>query len=167
MSWMAMASHVDRVIEGQHKSLPAHFASESMGHGNFVESSSTQLNQTNLDSFVQTSRPPPDPLSTSQEIRDRGSIFVASIYQATSLEEVRTRIHHVKHVLHGSKPASHEIAAWRFMGLKTGRSGLGGPDDFELNTGSADDGENWAGGQVLKTMQMHAVIDAVVIVSRW
>lgn len=138
-----------------------------MDHGNFAESSSSDLNQSNLDSFIRTSRPPPDALATSQEIRDRGSIFVATIYQATSLDEVRTRIHHVKHILHGSKPATHEIAAWRFMGVKVGCSGLGGPNDFELNTGSADDGENWAGGQVLKTMQLHAVIDAVVIVSRW
>jgi len=30
-----------------------------------------------------------------------------------------------------------------------------------------DDGESWAGGKVLKVMQSMAVIDAVVIVSRW
>jgi putative IMPACT (imprinted ancient) family translation regulator len=138
-----------------------------MHHGNGKSSPAAQLNQTNLHSFVQSSRPPPEPLATSQEIRDRGSIFVANIYPATTLEEVRAQIHHIKHVVHGAKPATHEIAAWRFMGLKHGRSGLEGPDDFELNTGSADDGENWAGGQVFKVMQTHAVIDAVVIVSRW
>jgi len=134
-------------------------------HGGTLPSNS--LNQTNLDSFVQSPRPQPQPLAISQEIRDRGSIFVANLYQATSTEEARSRINHVKHVVHGAKPASHEIAAWRCMVLKHGRSGLGGPDDFELSTGSVDDGENWAGGQVLKVMQMHAVIDAVVIVSRW
>jgi hypothetical protein len=33
--------------------------------------------------------------------------------------------------------------------LKNGRTGLAGEDDFELRTGSEDDGENWAGGKVL------------------
>lgn len=53
------------------------------------------------------------------------------------------------------------------MVLKSGRTGLGGPDDFELSVGSIDDGEQWAGDKVLKVMQTHASIDAVVIVSRW
>jgi hypothetical protein len=53
------------------------------------------------------------------------------------------------------------------MVLKHGRSGLGGPDDFELRTGSEDDGEQWAGGKILNAMQAEGVIDAVVIVSRW
>ena len=53
------------------------------------------------------------------------------------------------------------------MGLKSGCTGLGGPDDFELNVGSVDDDEQWAGNKVLKVMQTHAAVDAVVIVSRW
>jgi hypothetical protein len=53
------------------------------------------------------------------------------------------------------------------MVLKTGKTGLDGPDDFELIQGSKDDGESWAGGKILKVMQNMAVIDAVVIVSRW
>ncbi|KAF9469975.1 ribosomal protein S5 domain 2-type protein [Collybia nuda] len=138
-----------------------------MPHGGSIGSSSSKPDQTNLHSYIQSSRPPPDSTATSQEIRDRGSIFVANIFQASSVEEVNTRIQHVKHVLHGSKPASHEISAWRIMGLKSGRSGLGGPDDFQLITGSEDDGEKWAGNQILKVMQIHAIIDAVVIVSRW
>ena len=53
------------------------------------------------------------------------------------------------------------------MVLKKGQTGLKGPEDFELLQGSKDDGENWAGGKVLKVMQNLAIIDAVVIVSRW
>ncbi|TFK44888.1 hypothetical protein BDQ12DRAFT_673756 [Crucibulum laeve] len=132
-----------------------------------MDDSSTKKSVGTLDSFIKSSRPPPEPLATSQEIRDRGSIFVANIYQATSPEEAKARINHLKHVVHGSRPASHEIAAWRCMVLKYGRTGLGGPDDFELRSGSTDDGENWAGGKVLKVMQIQAIIDAVVIVSRW
>jgi putative IMPACT (imprinted ancient) family translation regulator len=121
----------------------------------------------NLDSFIQSSRPQPQPIATSQEIRDRGSIFVANLYQASTPAEARSCINHVKHVVHAVNPASHEIAAWRCMGLKSGRTGLGGPDDFELIVGSIDDGEQWAGDKVLRVMQTHVAIDAVVIVSRW
>jgi putative IMPACT (imprinted ancient) family translation regulator len=122
---------------------------------------------TNLDSFIQSSRPQPEPVATSQEIRDRGSIFIATLYQASTPVEARSRINHLKHVVHGNNPASHEIAAWRCMVPKYGRTGLGGPDDFELSFGSTDDGEQWAGDKVLKVMQTHTTIDAVVIVSRW
>ncbi|KAJ2965908.1 hypothetical protein NUW54_g13960 [Trametes sanguinea] len=53
------------------------------------------------------------------------------------------------------------------MVLKPGKTGLGGPDDFEVVSGYDDDGEKYAGGRVLKVMQAEGVIDAVVIVSRW
>ena len=120
-----------------------------------------------LNSFIASKRPQPEPLATSQEIRDRGSTFVANIYSATTPDEAKARVEYLKHLVHRSKPASHEIAAWRCMVLKKGQTGLKGPEDFELMQGSKDDGENWAGGKVLKVMQNLAIIDAVVIVSRW
>ncbi|KAM6502517.1 Ribosomal protein S5 domain 2-type fold [Amanita muscaria] len=120
-----------------------------------------------LDSFVKSSRPPPEPVLTSQEVRDRGSLFVAHLYRASSVVEAQKCIKHLKHVVHGSKRATHEIAAWRCMVLKPGSTGLSGPDDFELKSGYDEDGEQWAGNRVLKVMQNHSVIDAVVIVSRW
>ncbi|KAI0758494.1 ribosomal protein S5 domain 2-like protein [Trametes elegans] len=104
-----------------------------------------------LDSFVKFSRPPPTPLATSQEVRDRGSAFVANVYAATSPEEASRAVHHLRHVTHGSRPATHEIAAWRCM----------------VVSGYDDDGEKYAGGRVLKVMQAEGVIDAVVVVSRW
>ncbi|KJA28881.1 hypothetical protein HYPSUDRAFT_61717 [Hypholoma sublateritium FD-334 SS-4] len=120
-----------------------------------------------LDAFVTSKRPQPEPVATSQEFRDRGSIFVANIYQATSPALAQARVNHLKHVVHRTRKATHEISAWRCMILKSGRTGLGGPDDFEISQGKKDDGENWAGGKVLKVMENMAVIDAVVIVSRW
>ena len=120
-----------------------------------------------LNSFIVSKRPQPEPLATSQEIRDRGSTFVANIYSATTPDEAKARVEYLKHLVHRSKPASHEISAWRCMVLKQGQTGLKGPEDFELMQGSKDDGENWAGGKVLKVMQNLAIIDAVVIVSRW
>jgi hypothetical protein len=53
------------------------------------------------------------------------------------------------------------------MVLKNGRTGLGGPDDFEVTEGCEDDGEQWAGARVLNVMKQEAILDAVVIVSRW
>ena len=120
-----------------------------------------------LDSFIRSPKSQPEPLAISQEIRDRGSIFVANLYQASTPSEARSRINHLKYVVHRDNRASHEIAAWRCMVLKHGSTGLGGPDEFELSVGCTDDGERWAGDKVLKVMQMHATIDAVVIVSRW
>ena len=120
-----------------------------------------------LDAFISSKKPQPEPLATSQEIRDRGSIFVANIYRASTPEDAKARVNHLKHFVHRTKKATHEIAAWRCMVLKPGKSGLEGEDDFELVQRSMDDGESWAGGKVLKVMQSMAVIDAVVVVSRW
>jgi putative IMPACT (imprinted ancient) family translation regulator len=120
-----------------------------------------------LDAFITSKATYPEPIAVFQEIRDRGSKFVGHIYRATTLDEVKARISHLKHYVHRQKKATHEIAAWRLMVLKAGRIGLEGPGDFELVQGSKDDGESWAGGKVLKVMQSMAVIDAVVVVSRW
>lgn len=58
------------------------------------------------------------------------------------------------------------IAAWRCMVVKHGRTGLGGPDEFEVEGDAEDGGERYAGKKVLAVMQREGVIDAVVIVSR-
>ena len=74
---------------------------------------------------------------------------------------------YVGNVLHASRRATHEMSAWRCMVLKPGRSGLGGPEDFELRAGSDDDGEKYAGERVLKMMKTEGAMDTVVIISRW
>ncbi|KAH7927440.1 ribosomal protein S5 domain 2-like protein [Leucogyrophana mollusca] len=119
-----------------------------------------------LDSFVHGVRPPPKAIATSQEIRDRGSAFVGNVYRANSPEDAKAAVQHHKLVVHSGKQA-YEICAWRCMVLKHGKTGLGGPDDFELKTGYNDDGEQWAGNKILKVMQTEGLLDAVVIVSRW
>ena len=121
----------------------------------------------NLDVFITHSKEPPKTIATSQEIRDRGSTFVASIYSAKDTAEARQAINHVKNVLHATHKATHEMAGWRCMMLKDGKNGLGGPDDFQMVSNSEDDGEEFGGRRVLRTMVEETVIDAVVIVSRW
>lgn len=120
-----------------------------------------------LDSFVRSSKPPPETVSTSQEIRDRGSIFIANTFRATSEAEARRSVAHLRNVVHGQKRASHEMCAWRCMVLKPERTGLAGEDDFEVRQGNEDDGEKWGSMRILKVMQAEGVIDAVVVVSRW
>ena len=121
----------------------------------------------NLESFVHSSKRFPSPVCTSQEITDRNSVFVANVFRASSESEARKAVAHLRNVIHASKRASHELFAWRCMVLKPGKTGLGGPDDFEVKSGSEDDGERYGSGRILKVMQAEGVIDAVVAVSRW
>ncbi|EIM80595.1 ribosomal protein S5 domain 2-like protein [Stereum hirsutum FP-91666 SS1] len=125
--------------------------------------------QTSLESFVTSSYIPPPlpiPLATSTIIEDRQSTFQATLFRARTATEARTAINHLRRVIHRSNPASHEIAAWRCMVLRQGRTGLG-EDDFMLVEGSEDDNEKWAGAKVLGVMKSLAVLDTVVVVSRW
>ncbi|EIW80384.1 ribosomal protein S5 domain 2-like protein [Coniophora puteana RWD-64-598 SS2] len=120
-----------------------------------------------LDAYVNSSSSQKyTPLAESQEIRDRGSIFSATIFRAQSPTEARNAIAHLKRFIHAERPA-YEIAAWRCMILKSGKNGLGGPDDFELAEGYDDGGEKGAGIRVLSTMRREGIVDNVVIVSRW
>lgn len=53
------------------------------------------------------------------------------------------------------------------MVVKPGWTGLGGPDEFEVEEGYEDGGERWAGKRVLGVMQREGAMDGVVIVRRW
>lgn len=123
--------------------------------------------QSNLDAFLPASRASPQSVATSQDIRDRGSIFVANVFPATSVKQTKEATAHIRNIVHANKPASHEISAWRCMVLKPGKTGLGGEDEFQVVSGFDDDGERWGGEKILKVMKASGVIDAVVIVSRW
>ena len=126
--------------------------------------------QSNLDRFAsdssQPAASPPTISFTSQEVRDRKSAFVAYIIPAADASQVRNAVAYIRKT-HASRPPAHEIAAWRFMTLKSGMTGLGGEDDFEVVSAYDDDGEKWAGGRVLNIMKQMGVMDAIVVVSRW
>jgi len=117
--------------------------------------------------YSKTSQSPPQSVSTSQEIRDRGSIFIANIFKATSVRQAKDAVCHLRNVSHGVQRATHEISAWRCMVLKSDKTGLGGEDDFKLASGYDDDGERYGGERILKVMKSLGIIDAVVVVSRW
>ena len=120
------------------------------------------------DHFVspETVASPPAVSFTSQEIRDRKSAFVAYIIPVKDAYQVKDAIAYIRRI-HAGRPPAHEVAAWRFMTLKPGMTGLGGEDDFEVVSAYDDDGEKWAGGRVLNIMKQTGVMDAVVVVSRW
>ena len=120
-----------------------------------------------LDGFITSTKGVPLAITTSQEIRDRGSTFVGVLYKVQSELEAQNCIKYHRNVVHGSHKASHEISAWRCLTLKKGCTGLGGPDDFEVRSGCDDDGEDNGGRRALRTMESEGTIDAVVIVSRW
>ncbi|KAH9050964.1 ribosomal protein S5 domain 2-like protein [Lactarius deliciosus] len=122
----------------------------------------------NLDAFVTHKLPLPEPLATSTEILGPPNLPLWHIFSGQPPPRQARSIHsHVRQVLHAKRPASHEIMSWRCMVLKEGRTGLRGDDDFKIEEGSEDDGEQWAGTHVLKVMRSEAIVDAVVIVSRW
>lgn len=91
---------------------------------------------------------------------------MAYIVPATDASQVRNAIAYIRRT-HASRPPAHEVAAWRFMTLKSGMTGLGGEGDFEVVSAYDDDNEKWAGGRVLNIMKQTGVMDAVVVVSRW
>ena len=121
----------------------------------------------NLESFVTFTRPPPKALFESTPISDRDSVFIAYIFRVSSPGEVHTAVTQLRKVVHASKPATHEMHAYRTMSLRAGRDGLRGPEDFELRIGAEDDGEKYGAAKILKVMESEGIIDAVVVCSRW
>src|SRR5258708_2694493 len=121
----------------------------------------------NLDAFVRTSRPPPKPLAISTEIKDRDSVFTTYIFRATSHAEANLCVSYVRDIIHANQPATHEMSAWRCMVPKKGKTGLDGPDDFEVMCGQDDDGETYGAGRILGVLEKQGIVDAVAVCSRW
>ncbi|KAJ7575563.1 hypothetical protein C8J56DRAFT_409248 [Mycena floridula] len=134
-----------------------------------------------MDAFITHSRPIPAALFISQDIRDRGSLFSASIYSVSSPSSYKSLINTLKakngatgaakdSAAPGSgtkNPATHTMSAFRCMILKANQTGLSGPSDFTVHAASDDDGEKWGGSRIAKVIQNEGVLDAVVVVRRW
>jgi hypothetical protein len=122
-----------------------------------------------LDSFITASstRPSPTLLASSQEIRDRASLFVAHLFRACSLNDARAAQQYAARLHKSSTKPSHAMYAWRAMVLRPGRTGLDGEEDFTLEEGKEDDGEKWGGERILRVMKEEGMLDAVIVVLRW
>ncbi|KAJ3019770.1 hypothetical protein HKX48_001786 [Thoreauomyces humboldtii] len=59
------------------------------------------------------------------------------------------------------------MLAYRYLCLKPNRSGLNGPDDFHIVSGSDDDGERYGGSTILRVLEKYGCVDVCVVVSRW
>jgi hypothetical protein len=132
---------------------------------------------------------PPIPWPTSPpsaQVLDRDSLFIGFVYPITSCAPnvLAQHLQHLTTVVHPSLPASifpsqfahldpkrrgssHDMHAWRVLGLKTGRDGLGGPSDFGIEEGWDDDSERWGGEKIVKVMRNLGGVDLLVVVSRW
>lgn len=87
-----------------------------------------------LDSFVVRTKPAIAPVCTSRSIQDRDSIFIAYIFRALTVKQAYEAQNHVRAAINADKPATHNMMAYRIMTLKKGRTGMQGPDDFEMQS---------------------------------
>lgn len=108
---------------------------------------------------------PTGPISTSREISDRGSSFIAHAATCTSAEEAK-RFQRYMRECHRADPADHEMMGWRALSVKKGRSGIS-EDDFEVATGADDDGEKNGGSSILKVLEREKALDSCIVISRW
>ncbi|GAA5847331.1 hypothetical protein JCM9279_000240 [Rhodotorula babjevae] len=111
---------------------------------------------------------PPQPVVASDPITDRASTFVAHASPCTNHVQAATLHAHVRALRTPSHPVecSHEVLAWRCLGLKPGRTGLEGEDDWRVEGGADDDGEKGAGAVVREVLGKEGGVDVAIVVSR-
>ncbi|KDE08513.1 hypothetical protein MVLG_01292 [Microbotryum lychnidis-dioicae p1A1 Lamole] len=115
-------------------------------------------------------KPPlPQPIFSSPPLTDRRSTFVAHAAPVTSLPQVQIFHSHVKHLISKAHPreADHEMLGYRIIGLKSGKNGLGGEEDWRVQVGGEDDGEKGGRGTITAVLEKRGEVDVVVVVSRW
>lgn len=113
---------------------------------------------------------PPQPVVASDPLTDRASTFVAHAAPCTNRVQAATLHAHVRALRTPAHPVecSHEVLAWRCLGLKPGRNGLGrdGEDDWRVEGGAEDDGEKGAGAVVREVLEREGGVDVAIVVSR-
>ncbi|GAA5901000.1 hypothetical protein JCM8208_007586 [Rhodotorula glutinis] len=111
---------------------------------------------------------PPQPVVASDPLTDRASTFVAHAAPCTNHVQAATLHAHVRALRTPTHPVecSHEVLAWRCMGLRPGRTGLDGEDDWRVEGGADDDGEKGAGAVVREVLDKEGGVDVALVVSR-
>ncbi|KAI4138518.1 MAG: hypothetical protein L6R39_006748 [Caloplaca ligustica] len=94
----------------------------------------------------------------STTITEKRSVFLARACPVNSIEEVQSAITHLIATDKRASKATHNISAYRIRGSVNSEVGY---QDYN------DDGEDAAGGRLLKLMQMMDVWNVLVVVSRW
>ncbi|KAI9348628.1 ribosomal protein S5 domain 2-type protein [Obelidium mucronatum] len=104
-------------------------------------------------------------IKTQFQIMDRWSKFIGHSVHVTSRKDV-VRVQAVLKANKEFKNATHNIQAWRFLNLVSGKQG-DSPDDFVVEDGYDDDGETAAGRKLWIMMRDAGACDCMVIVTRW
>ncbi|UZJ55135.1 hypothetical protein CBS101457_004455 [Exobasidium rhododendri] len=155
--------------------------------GSKKESPAATTTSASLTSWLRI--PEPDWPTTCEDamINDRDSLFVGFVYALAtpSLSIITQYLSHLGKVVHpkavptnrlpptmqhlasNRRGASHDMHAWRCLALKTGRTGLNGPEDFGLEEGLEDDGERFGAKEIAKVIKQLGATDVLVVVSRW
>ncbi|KAI4281703.1 MAG: hypothetical protein L6R38_003485 [Xanthoria sp. 2 TBL-2021] len=112
---------------------------------------------TEIDAPVETTIPPQWILSTT--VTEKKSVFIARACAIQSTSEAQAAITHLLSTDKRASKATHNIHAYRIRTLVDGHDVIYQDCD--------DDGEDAAGGRLLKLLQIMDVWNVLVVVSRW
>ncbi|KAJ3389365.1 hypothetical protein HDU84_008814 [Entophlyctis sp. JEL0112] len=113
--------------------------------------------------YLAASAPPLRRLS--HEVLDRRSRFIAHTARIRTRREVLA-VQAVLATVPLFASATHNIHAWRFLKPVSGRDGSR-PDDYIVDDGWEDDGEDGAGRRLWVALRDAGACDCIVVVSRW
>ncbi|KAL8724693.1 MAG: hypothetical protein Q9166_007804 [cf. Caloplaca sp. 2 TL-2023] len=116
-------------------------------------------NVSSLEVDASDGRPVPPQWTLSTTVTEKKSIFLARACAVKSTLEVQAAISHFLSIDKRASKATHNISAYRIRTLADGNEFLYQDCD--------DDGEDAAGGRLLKLLQMMEVWNVLVVVSRW
>lgn len=103
--------------------------------------------------------PAPPRWFPSATVTEKKSVFIARACMVKATEEARFAISHLLATDKRASKATHNISAYRIRSLIDGKEMVFQDCD--------DDGEDAAGGRLLKLLQMMDVWNVLVVVSRW
>ncbi|EGU10969.1 hypothetical protein RTG_03186 [Rhodotorula toruloides ATCC 204091] len=141
-------------------------SSTSFGSSNTPSAKRTSLNAY----FPSTTGPPkpPSPLVSSDPLTDRSSTFIAHAAPCTNHTQAQTLQNYVRNLRSTTHPVecTHEIMAYRCMGLKPGKTGLESEDDWKVEINGDDDGEKGGSTIIKEVLTQEGGVDVAIVVSR-
>ncbi|KAH6611403.1 hypothetical protein Trco_001423 [Trichoderma cornu-damae] len=125
---------------------------EDEGEGSSAERGERTVDGGQADFSAMT----PPPWTLSEVVVENKSTFVARVARVTSPAEAKLFLQHLLWSDRRIRSATHNITAWRIRG-----PGAASYQD------SDDDGEDAAGGRLLRLLQLMGTWDVMVVVTRW
>lgn len=103
------------------------------------------------------------PTFKSECIQAKDSTFQARLFSLDSPAPVSSILAYMRRQY---PDFQHHMAAWRYLVLKPGMTGLEGDHAFEPEKGCEDDGESRGGKTILDVLERTGLSDVLVVVSR-